>query len=396
MDADEAVEPSNSLASFGSPVMFSDGSFEIFDTAGAEAGSVGSVVELAMEESPSTSQEKQAWPYVEGMRAIELVESKCYRTPHGFQKEATFPCQTLYEGPSTASSEDGNSVDILPEQEETQNLSGLDRRGPLEKFTLMIGENILHFKIIKAHTADQSYGDEAYGSSPCKCPFCHKMLQTKTACEEHITTFHCSSKSFRCDTCGAMFSSKVSLAVHMRYHTGPRPYRCTVCTKSFCRPYTLSLHMKMHMTGHRHFCQICGRWFKSLTALAEHENTCLAMLNGDFVNTDRPFRWQCSFCEKMFHHRRDKNIHERVHTGEKPYTCGYCGRGFSQSQTLTIHIRTHTGEKPYACSVCGQEFRDSSALRKHEYRHTAVAPSSVVSSLYDDSTIEIGRTSVEW
>ncbi|KAK6043706.1 zinc finger, C2H2 type [Cooperia oncophora] len=148
--------------------------------------------------------------------------------------------------------------------------------------------------------------------------------------------------------------------------------------------------MKMHMTGHRHFCQICGRWFKSMGALAEHENTCLAVLNGDFVNTDRPFRWQCAYCEKMFHHRRDKNIHERVHTGEKPYTCGYCGRGFSQSQTLTIHIRTHTGEKPYPCSVCGQEFRDSSALRKHEYRHTALTSSSVVSSLYDDSTVEIG------
>ncbi|PIO52715.1 zinc finger, C2H2 type [Teladorsagia circumcincta] len=171
---------------------------------------------------------------------------------------------------------------------------------------------------------------------------------------------------------------------------GPRPYRCTVCTKTFCRAHTLSLHMKMHMAGHRHFCQICGRWFKSMTALAEHENSCLAVLNGDFVNTDRPFRWQCSFCEKLFHHRRDKNIHERVHTGEKPYTCGYCGRGFSQSQTLTIHIRTHTGEKPYPCSVCGQEFRDSSALRKHEYRHATLTPSSVVSSLYEDSAIEIG------
>ncbi|XGW08524.1 hypothetical protein V3C99_011109 [Haemonchus contortus] len=390
MEADDSVDPPNPLTSFASPVLFNDEGFEIFGSTDGEAGSVGSVVELEMERPSPSSHGKQAWPCIEGMRAIELVESKCYRTPHGFQKEATFPCQTLYEEPSTSNFGGSGLVDTVPEQEEAQNFSETSRRGPLEKFTLMIGENILHFKIVKTGAEQYNPVEEWNSSSFCKCPFCNKLLPTKAAYEIHRSTCHCSAKSFRCDTCGALFSSKVSLAVHMRYHTGPRPFRCTVCTKSFCRAYTLSLHMKMHVTGHRHFCQLCGRWFKSMIALAEHENTCLALLNGDFVNTDRPFRWQCSYCEKMFHHRRDKNIHERVHTGEKPYACGYCGRGFSQSQTLTIHIRTHTGEKPYPCSVCGQEFRDSSALRKHEYRHTAIPASSVVSSMYEDSTIEIG------
>ncbi|KHJ75429.1 zinc finger, C2H2 type, partial [Oesophagostomum dentatum] len=226
-------------------------------------------------------------------------------------------------------------------------------------------------------------------SSECECSLCGKILPSKAVWEKHITSTHCCSvKDLHCDTCGAIFRSKVSLALHMRLHPGPKPFRCTICTKTFTGAASLTLHMKLHIMGHRHFCQICGRSFKSVAALSDHENTCLSALNGDVVSVSRPFRWQCMYCEKMFHHRRDKNIHERVHTGEKPYTCGYCGRGFTQSQSLTIHIRTHTGEKPYPCNICGQEFRDSSALRKHEFsKHTNMASSSA-SSIYDDSTIE--------
>ncbi|KAJ1361630.1 hypothetical protein KIN20_020925 [Parelaphostrongylus tenuis] len=261
-------------------------------------------------------------------------------------------------------------------------------RGPLERFSLMIGENILYFRIVKAPVEQSCLDEPRSTSSACRCPLCGKMLQDRSEWETHESEGHCLSKRYRCVTCNAHFGSKDSLIAHMRYHPGPRPHRCTVCTKSFRRSASLALHMKMHITGHRYFCQICGRWFKSLSSLTDHENTCLAMLNGGYFDSDRPFRWQCSYCDKMFHHRRDKNIHERVHTGEKPYTCGYCGRGFTQSQTLTIHIRTHTGEKPYPCGICGQEFRDSSALRKHEYGHATVL-SSMVSSLYEDSAIEI-------
>ncbi|KAK6050641.1 hypothetical protein COOONC_11852 [Cooperia oncophora] len=53
---------------------------------------------------------------------------------------------------------DSDLINTVPDQEGAQGFSGTSRRGPLEKFTLMIGENILHFKIVKTPT-EQNYPD---------------------------------------------------------------------------------------------------------------------------------------------------------------------------------------------------------------------------------------------
>ncbi|NXU15359.1 GZF1 protein, partial [Pardalotus punctatus] len=104
-------------------------------------------------------------------------------------------------------------------------------------------------------------------------------------------------------------------------------------------------------------CETCAQTFANRCNLRSHQR--------HVHSSER--RFPCPLCAKRFKRGKDVRRHVlQVHEGGgERHQCHQCGKGLSSRTALRLHERTHTGHKPYGCPECEAKFSQPSALKTH-------------------------------
>uniref|UniRef100_F6VRW9 C2H2-type domain-containing protein n=1 Tax=Ciona intestinalis TaxID=7719 RepID=F6VRW9_CIOIN len=139
-----------------------------------------------------------------------------------------------------------------------------------------------------------------------------------------------------------------------------RPYLCRVCERGFTTKGNLKQHLLTHNIN------------EVDDDLLEPVETSPITANS---NSNSPVNSPATIVnsnQQALQRKRPSESSDGQSTAKRTYPrhwCHICQKQFSSASSLQIHNRTHTGEKPFACSVCGRAFTTKGNLKVHMGTH---------------------------
>uniref|UniRef100_A0A673YXT6 C2H2-type domain-containing protein n=1 Tax=Salmo trutta TaxID=8032 RepID=A0A673YXT6_SALTR len=151
------------------------------------------------------------------------------------------------------------------------------------------------------------------GETPFSCADCDAVFRQKPALQSHMNGD--AQKTFSCSLCPKIFKWRRRLVDHEATHSGERKYCCETCGKLFFTTSTLAVHKRSHIEKD-HSCTVCGQRFSDAPALRKH-----------------------------------MVVTHPGETKEKYFVCDVCGKCFGRRCHLKSHMTLHGAEKPFSCDV---------------------------------------------
>uniref|UniRef100_A0A182QT12 C2H2-type domain-containing protein n=1 Tax=Anopheles farauti TaxID=69004 RepID=A0A182QT12_9DIPT len=227
------------------------------------------------------------------------------------------------------------------------------------------------------------------GERCCVCRLYPTTLETHAA-EKHLDleeVLEPCPDELRCNVCKRMFNSTHDRVLHEEERRDLKQiYQCKLCNVLFTRKHLLH-QLREHLNLVPEFgCEVCGKHFAARSTLVKHRRVhepsknlpCTfagcearfrddALLRRHYRNVHTELKaYACAHCQKEFRTKESLDMHQRSHTGERPFVCRYegCSKRYAHGTDRKRHERSsHTGERPHTCPVCGGGF-----LRKREMR----------------------------